>query len=263
MASTSDLTAADVSQLIATALLPHVQQAALDAALALRDGRLDAAEALIAALQAAGYQTSGDLATALLGYVTQAAYDAGQALQDSRLDAADAAILALQNAGPYATSGDLNSLQVSLQSAIDGLLAEIATLGGATNLVNAPAWPGNVTWDLLAGTNTVRNLHAVAPLSIQLANDNWTLSFACDAYSRGETDALLLPKASEVWVTTQLGGYYTVQEANDAITAALGNYFTRAEATANLVAGITECKDYTDTSLPTPPRRTSSSRTRS
>ena len=39
------------------------------------------------------------------------------------------------------------------------------------------------------------------------------------------------------------------QAANDAITAALGNHFTRAEATANLVAGITECKDYTDTSL--------------
>ena len=197
MASSSDLTAAvalrttpaDMSQLIATALLPFVQQTALDAALALRDGRLDAAEALIAALQAAGYQTSGDLASALLGYVTQGAYDAGQALQDSRLDAADAAILALQNAGPYATSGDLTSLQVSLQSAIDGLLAEIATLGGATNLVNAPAWPGNVTWDLLAGTNQIRNLHAVAPLSIQLANDNWTLSFSVDSYSKAETDA--------------------------------------------------------------------------
>ena len=257
MASTSDLTAAvalrttpaDVSQLIATALLPYVQQTALDAALALQDGRLDAAEALIAALQAAGYQTSGDLATALLGYVTQGAYDAGQALQDSRLDAADAAILALQNAGPYATSGDLTSLQVSLQSAIDGLLAEIATLGGATNLVNAPAWQGEITFDLLAGTNQVRNLHAVAPLSIQLANDNWTLSFSVDSYSTAQTDALLLPKASEAWVTTQLGGYYTIQGTDDAITAALTNHFTRAEATANLVAGITECKDYTDTSL--------------
>eukprot|EP00439_Symbiodinium_sp_Y106_P042911 s5236_g5.t1 len=83
-------------------------------------------------------------------YVTQSAFNAGQALQDSRLDAAYAAILALQNAGPYATSGDLTALQVSLQSAIDGLLAEIATLGGATNLVNAPAWQGEITWDLLA-----------------------------------------------------------------------------------------------------------------
>ena len=253
MASTSDLNAAvalrttplDVDTKIANALLQYVQQTALDAALALRDGRLDAAEALLAALQAAGYQTAGDLTTALLGYVTQGAYDAGQALQDSRLDAADAAILALQSAGPFATRGELSSLQ----SAIDGLLAEIATLGGATNLVNAPAWVGNITWDLLAGTNTVRNLHAVAPLSIQLANDNWTLSFSVDSYSTAQTDALLLPKASESWVLAQLGGYYTVLETNDAITAALSNYFTQAEVTFNLVAGVTEAKDYTDAQL--------------
>ena len=257
MASTSDLTAAvalrttpaDVSQLIATALLPFVQQTALDAALALRDGRLDAAEALLAALQAAGYQTAGDLATALLGYVTQGAYDAGQALQDSRLDAADADILALQNAGPYATGAELTALQLSLQSAIDGLLAEIATLGGATNLVNAPAWPGNITFDLLAGTNQIRNFHAVAPMGLALANDNWTLSLSCDAYSTAQTDALLLPKASESWVLAQLGGYSTTQQTSDAMAAALTNHFTRAEATANLVAGVTECKDYTDTSL--------------
>ena len=257
MASTSDLTAAvalrttpaDVSQLIVTALLPFVEQTALDAALALRDGRLDAAEAVLAALQAAGYQTAGDLATALLGYVTQGTYDAGQALQDSRLDAADAAILALQNAGPYATGAELTALQLSLQSAIDGLLAEIATLGGATNLVNAPAWPGNITFDLLAGTNQIRNFHAVAPMGLALANDNWTLSLSCDAYSTAQTDALLLPKASESWVLAQLGGYSTTQQTSDAIAAALTNHFTRAEATANLVAGVTECKDYTDTSL--------------
>ena len=99
---------------------------------------------------------------------------------------------------------------VTLQSAIDGILAEIATLGGATNLVNAPAWLGNVTWDLLAGTNQIRNLHATGPLSIQLANDDWTLSFGCDAY--------------------------TTQQTDDAIAAALTNYFTRAEVTATIVA---------------------------
>ena len=94
--------------------------------------------------------------TALLSYLTQTAYQAGQALRYARLDGHDTEILALQNAGPFATAGDLsNLLQVTLQSAIDGILAEIATLGGATNLVN--------TWDLLAGTNTVRNLHATAP----------------------------------------------------------------------------------------------------
>ena len=201
------------------------------------------------AIDLAARQTAADVdqrvATALLSYVTQAAFDAALALRDGRLDGHDADVLALQSAGPFALPSEITALQ----SAIDSILAEIATLGGATNLVNAPAWPGNVTFDLLAGTNQIRNLHAAGPLSIALANDNWTLSFACDAYSKAEADALLLPKASESWVLATLGNFYTVQEANDAITAALGNYFTRAEATANLVAGITECKDYTDTSL--------------
>ena len=204
MVSTSDLTAAvaltttpaDVSQLIATALLPFVQQTALDAALALRDGRLDAAEALLAALQAAGYQR--DLATALLGYITQGAYNAGQALQDSRLDGHDADILALQNARPYATGAELTALQVSLQSAIDGILAEIATLGGATNLVNAPAWQGEITSDLLVGTNQIRNLPAAAPLSIALANDNLTLSPVLRRLLQGGGRCPAAPKGQRV-----------------------------------------------------------------
>ena len=179
------------------------------------------------AIDVAARQTAADVdqrvATALLSYLTQTAYQAGQALQDARLDGHDTEILALQNAGPFATAGDLSNLQVTLQSAIDGILAEIATLGGATNLVNAPAWLGNVTWDLLAGTNQIRNLHATGPLSIQLANDDWTLSFGCDAY--------------------------TTQEANDAIAAALTNYFTRAEVTVTVVAAIDESKGYTDTQL--------------
>ena len=144
------------------------------------------------AIDVAARQTAADVdqrvATALLAYLTQTAYQAGQALQDARLDGHDTEILALQNAGPFATAGDLSNLQVTLQSAIDGILAEIATLGGATNLVNAPAWVGNVTWDLLAGTNQIRNLHATGPLSIALANDDWTLSFGCDAYTTQQTD---------------------------------------------------------------------------
>ena len=179
------------------------------------------------AIDVATRQTAADVdqrvATALLSYLTETAYQAGQALQDARLDGHDADILALQNAGPFATAGDLSNLQVSLQSAIDGILAEIATLGGATNLVNAPAWLGNVTWDLLAGTNQIRNLHATGPLSIQLANDDWTLSFGCDAY--------------------------TTQQTDDAIAAALTNYFTRAEVTATIVAAIDESKGYTDSEL--------------
>ena len=201
------------------------------------------------ALDVAARQTAADVdqrvATALLAYVQQAALDAALALRDGRLDGHDADILALQSAGPFALPSEITALQAS----IDAILAEIATLGGATNLVNAPAWLGEVTWDLLVGTNQVRNLHAVAALSIALANDNWTLSLSCDAYSRAEADALLLPKASESWVLAQLGGYYTTQQADDAIAAALTNHFTRAEVTANLVAFLAQANTYTDDQL--------------
>ena len=168
-----------------------------------------------------------------MSYLTQTAYQAGQALQDARLDGHDADILALQNGGPFATGAELTALQVSLQSAIDGILAEIATLGGAANLVNAPAWQGEITWDLLVGTNQIRNFNAVAPLSIALANDNWTLSLSCDAYNRGETDALLAPLASEAWVSneilTALTAYSTTVQVGTAISDALGAYSSTAE----------------------------------
>ena len=82
---------------------------------------------------------------------------------------------------------------------------------------------GEITWDLLVGTNQIRNLHAVAPLSIALANDNWTLSLSCDAYSTAQTD--------------------------DAIAAALTNHFTRTEATANFVAFLGQANTYTDDQL--------------
>ena len=57
------------------------------------------------------------------------------------------------------------SPQVILQSATNGILAEIATFSDAT----APVWLGNIIWNLLAGTNQICNLHATDPLSIALA----------------------------------------------------------------------------------------------
>ena len=185
------------------------------------------------AVDLAARQTAADVdqrvATALLAYVQQAALDAALGLRDGRLDGHDADILALQSAGPFALPSEITALQAS----IDSILAELATLGGATNLVNAPAWPGEITFDLLAGTNQIRNLHATGPLSIALANDNWTLSFACDAYSRGQTDALLAPLASEVWVNNAilaaLAAYSTTVQVGTAIADALGVYSSTSE----------------------------------
>ena len=69
----------------------------------------------VAALQAAGYQTSAQvasaLAAALLPYLQQTGLDAALALRDLRLDAAETSITLLQGAGPFASSGDLNALE--------------------------------------------------------------------------------------------------------------------------------------------------------
>ena len=122
--------------------------------------------------------------------MTQAAFDAALALRDGRLDGHDADIF-----------------------------------GGATNLVNAPAWPGNITWDLLAGTNQIRNLHATGPLSIALA-DNWTLSFACDSYSRG--------RRTLWWHRWPARCYWDQSEVSSFVAEELANYATSASVSSRL-----------------------------
>ena len=80
------------------------------------------------------------VATALLSYVTQAAFDAAgvgaQRRPAGRPPTPTSWRCRVRGPSP------LPSEITALQSAIDSILAEIATLGGATNLVNAPAWPG-------------------------------------------------------------------------------------------------------------------------
>ena len=107
-------------------------QAALHAALALRDGRLDAAEASIAALQAAGFQTAAQvasaIATVLLPYTDTAGINSLLAARDGRLDSAEASVAALQAAG-YQTAAQVTSaiatalLPYVQQTGLDAALA--------------------------------------------------------------------------------------------------------------------------------------------
>ena len=238
-------TAAQVASAIATALLPYTDAAGLNSLLAVRDGRLDSAETSIAALQSAGYQTSaqvaGAIAAALLPYVQQTGLDVALALRDARLDGHDADILALQSAGPFATSADLTAAETSLQSAIDAILAQLAilTTGGGSNLINAQAWPSEITWDLLLGTNTLRNLHFNQPLSVSLQNDNFTLG--CDSYSVAQADAAIeaalapyeTAAQTDVAIAAALIAYSTTTEMNAAITTALLQYYTATQVEPN------------------------------
>ena len=90
-------------------------------------------------------EANPDLHRVCLPHETFAAFSQISACMGEKFNAWRCGARALLSRGAAGTPG---------QPPPSTLLAEIATLGGATNLVNAPAWPGNITWDLLAGTIT-------------------------------------------------------------------------------------------------------------
>ena len=132
------------------------------------------------------------------------------------------------------------------------------TTGGGSNLINAQAWSGEITWDLLLGTNTLRNLHFNAPLSVSLQNDNFTLSLACDSYSIAQADAAiaaaLVPYETaaqrDAAIAAALLAYSTTAEMDAAIAAALVQYYTSVQVDtqiASAIAGIDLTPYYTST----------------
>ena len=237
-------TSSEVDSKISTALLGAVTTAALDAALL---GKADAS-ALAALLSTVdGLDTPLDvdtkIANALLGLATEAFVAAQLASRDASITAlqgakADATLLA-----SYATNAALSASETTLQSALDAILAELAALQlSGSGVVNAPAWAGFTTWELVRGSNVVRNLHFVAPLSAALANGDDTLSITADCYSVAAADAAiaaaLLAYYTSSQVDTLLGDYRTGAaqdaETTGAITAALLVYYTAAQVDALL-----------------------------
>ena len=177
------------------------------------------------AIDVAARQTAADVdqrvATALLSYLTQTAYQAGQALQDARLDGHDTEILALQNAGPFATAGDLNTLQLTLQSELDSQLTATFTqywtssrtqteiddaIAGAGFLTQALAdaryfaVSANGSFESLVRTNVtppqIKALLPRAPLAASTILADTTLELTCDAFSKAESDGRYLSSSN-------------------------------------------------------------------
>ena len=229
-------TSSVVDSKIAAALLDAVTAAALDAALL---GKADASALASLLSTVDGLDTPLEvdtkIANALLGLATEAFVAAQLASRDASITAlqgakADATLLA-----SYATNAALSASETTLQSALDAILAELAALqlSGSGGVVNAPAWAGFTTWELVRGSNVVRNLHFVAPLSAALANGDDTLSITADCYSTAGTDAAiaaaLLAYYTSSQVDTLLGDYRT-GTAQDAETT----YYTSAQVDALL-----------------------------
>ena len=136
---------------IAAALVPYETAAQRDAAIA-------------AALTAYSTttETSAAIAAALLQY-----YAATQV--DTQIASAVAGI----DLTPYYTS-------TQTDAAITAALVPV-TLSNAAWGANPP------TWELLQGSNVLRNLHFAGPLLASLQNNTDTLQLECDAYLKAET----------------------------------------------------------------------------
>ena len=234
-------TSSEVDSKIAAALLNAVTAAALDAALL---GKADASALASLLSTVDGLDTPLEvdtkIANALLGLATEAFVAAQLASRDASITAlqgakADATLLA-----SYATNAALSASETALQSALDAILAELAALQlSGSGVVNAPAWAGFTTWELLRGSNVVRNLHFMAPLSAALANGDDTLSITADCYSTAGTDAAITAALlAYSQVDTLLGDYRTGTaqdaETTSAITAALLAYYTSSQVDALL-----------------------------
>ena len=179
-------TSSVVDSKIAAALLDAVTTAALL-------GKADASALASLLSTVDGLDTPLDvdtkIANALLGLATEAFVAAQLASRDASITAlqgakADATLLA-----SHATNAALSASKTALQSALDAILAELAALQLSGS--DAPAWAGFTTWELLRGSNVVRNLHFMAPLSAALANGDDTLSITADCYSVAAADAAL------------------------------------------------------------------------
>ena len=100
-------------------------------------------------------------------------------------DAATAAALAA-----YSTTTETNAalaaalVQYYTATQVDTITAALVPV----TLSNAPAWGANPpTWELLKGSNVLRNLHFAGLLSASLQNNADTLEIDCDSHEKAET----------------------------------------------------------------------------
>ena len=159
------ITPLEVDTKVANALLGAVTAAALASELASQDASIS------------GLQASKADASALAAYALQSAVDTSSVGRCHRgspgrrpprqggrkragLPALHGGRVGHAAGGRHQDSkcGLLSASKTTLQSALDAILAELAALqlSGSGGVVNAPAWAGFTTWELVRGSNVVR-----------------------------------------------------------------------------------------------------------
>ena len=150
--------------------------------------------------------------------------------------------------------------QAQTQAAIDAAVGAVDLSGYYTSaqtdavvsaalvpvtLSNAPAWAANPpTWELLKGSNVIRNLHFAGPLSASLQNNTDALEIDCDSHEKAETftQAEVNSVVSGAIDALNIAQYRTESQVNQAITDALVPYATDAEVSAATAGLLTQAQ---------------------
>ena len=230
--------------------------------------RRPSGDAAIAAALAAYYtsaQTDAALAAGLVPYSTTAQMN--QAIADALLpygtvaqrDAAIAAALAA-----YYTSAQTDAA-IAAAIAPYYTSAETDAAIAAAQLSNGQTWSGGPTFNLLRGSNVLRNLSVAGALTASFQNLDDTILIESDSYARSETytqaetgaaitaaiDALdlsqfqneaevqaLIAAALSTYVAGELANYATSSSVTSAISSALSSYDDSSQVDSKIITAL-------------------------
>ena len=144
-------------------------------------------------------QTDATLAAALVPYGTAAQRDA--AIADAlapfetaaQRDAAIAAALAV-----YYTSAQTDAALAAALASYYTSAETDAAIAAAVALSNGQSWTGGPTFNLLRGSNVLRNLSVAGALTASFQNLDDTILIESDSYARSETYTQLVQNEAEV-----------------------------------------------------------------
>ena len=240
-------TTAQTTQAITDALVPFETAAQRDAAIA----------AALAAYYTSA-QTDAAIAAALVPYSTTVQMN--QAITDALVpfetaaqrDAAIAAALAA-----YYTSAQTDAALAAALASYYTSAQTDAAIAAAVALSNGQSWTGGPTFNLLRGSNVLRNLSVAGALTTSFQNLDDTILIESDSYARSETfsqaetgavitaaiDALDLSQFQNeaqvlALIATALVPYWDQTEVSTYVAGELANYATSSSVTSAISSAL-------------------------
>ena len=229
-------TTAQMTQAITDALVPFETAAQRDAAIAAAlavyytSAQTDAALAAGLAPYSTTVQMNQAITDALVPYGTAAQRDTAIAAAlaayytSAQTDAAIAAAIA-----PYYTPAQTD-----------------AAIAAAVALSNGQSWTGGPTFNLLRGSNVLRNLSVAGALTASFQNLDDTILIESDSYARSETYTAItaaIDALDQALIAAALVPYWDQTEVSTYVAGELANYATSSSVTSAISSALSSYDD--------------------